>query len=108
MNLTLDNDTAFLKEAALDYANDVIAKFGGTMQSEMARGDAGSATSCPLARTIVAGLPRVQAVSVRPDNNDVFIVPDVNSAGRTLPLSRDAKEFAIEFDLGMYPDLRLS
>lgn len=90
--------------AALDYANDVIEKFGGPMQSELQRGNPGEGT-CPVAMTIKAALPEF-IVQVRPANRDLMLTPGPMAAIVTLPLPRTVAEFAIDFDYGKYPRLR--
>lgn len=96
---------AIRRAAALEYANAVIRKFGGTPQPDLSKGVAEERT-CPLALTILAGLPDAPSVRVRPANGDVLIIPTLTSEPVTLPLSADARNFAIDFDEGLHPDLR--
>lgn len=93
-----------LRLAALNFANEVIRKFDGTPQDEIAHGVPGETDQCALAVTIRNGLPQMETVQFRPGDRDVMLMTKT-SEPMTLPASHDAVEFAIGFDMGDFPDL---
>lgn len=105
MTLSMNPDLTVQRLGALDYANAIISKFGGTPQDDLAPGTVDNPLACSLSNTIRKGIPEAMTVNTLPADRKLVIVTRW-SAPIIYPLSRDAYGFAGDFDEGLYPDLR--